>query len=310
MSDLPMTPSDPLSSSTQDDLTADRVELVGASVVGVAVARRGLAAAVTWKPGLLVTTASAVGRADRVHVVAADGVATEAKVRGRDAATDLALIDFDTKAMPLPNRRTTPPLRAGDAVMAVGRESSGLVQASFGRIGAAGPAWRTWRGAEVEQWLRLDGGLYPGLAGAALADAMGRVIGVASPALSRHHGIVLPWATIDRIGEVLLHHGHVPRGYLGIAAQPVALPRQPGASSTAGLLVAGMADDSPATRAGLLVGDIIVAAGGEPVANIEALRERLSAQPAGTRLALQLSRGGQPLELGVELGQRPARSCH
>ncbi len=306
-----MTPSDPSDPSfPSNDLTAERVEWVGASVVGLAVPRRGLAAAVVWKPGLLVTTASAVGRAEQVHVVAADGVAVEATVRGRDAGTDLALIEVDTKVMPLPSRRTTPPLRAGDAVLAVGRESTGLVHASFGRIGAAGPAWRTWRGAEVEQLLRLDGGLYPGLAGAALADAMGRVIGVASPALSRHHGIVLPWATIDRIGEVLLNHGHVPRGYLGIAAQPVALPAKAGAAASGGLLVAGMADDSPATRAGLLVGDIIVAAGGQPVVNIEALRDRLNAQPAGTRLNLQLSRGGQPLELGVDLGQRPSRSCH
>lgn len=288
---------------------ADRVEQVGRGVVGLAVHRRGDAAAVVWKPGFLVGTASAVGRADRVHVIGPDGAAAVAPVRGVDAATDLALIETDTAALAVPDRRASPALRAGDAVFAVGRQSDGLLQASFGRIGAAGPAWRTWRGGQVESLLRLDGGLYPGLAGAALADEQGAVIGVASPALSRHHGVVLPWATVDRIGELLQAHGRVPQGYLGISAQPVTLPAAGGQAGRNGLLVAGMADDSPATQAGLLLGDIIVGAGGQDVADVESLRDLLAAQPSGTRLSLQLSRGGQPLEVGVHVGQRPARRC-
>jgi S1-C subfamily serine protease len=295
--------------ASADASLADRVDQVGAAVVGVVVPRRGVAAGVVWRSGAVVTTASAVGRAERVGVVRADGGTVEGSVRGVDAATDLALVVADVGDAPAERRAAALP-RVGDAVFAVGREASGRLHASFGRVGAAGPAWRTWRGGSVDALVRLDGGLYPGLAGAAVADAAGLVVGVASPALSRHHGVVLPWATVDRIAEALQAHGQVSRGYLGIAAQPVTLPASQAGGPGDALLVAGMADDGPAARAGLLVGDIVLSAGGQRVADVESLRQLLAAQPAGTRLRLQVSRAGQPLEVGVDVGERRRRACH
>jgi len=293
---------------------ADMVERVAASVVGLGTRRRGHAAGVVWKPGVVLTAASAIGHCDKVHVVRPDGETAVGEVRGADGGTDLAVVTLDTGTIPVVERRLAPPLRTGDFVFAVGRDASGLVHASFGFIGAAGGAWRTWRGAPVDQLLRLDGGLYPGLAGAPVADARGQVLGIASAALSRHHGVVLPVATVDRISAQLLAHGRVLRGHLGIAAQTVALSgaMQAAASTTAAqaLLVAGVGEDSPAARAGLLVGDIIVSAGGRAVTDIEVLRDLLAAEQIGTRLRLHLLRGGLALELGVDVTeQRPATRC-
>jgi len=283
----------------------DAVDRLATAVVGIAL-RRSAASGVVWRPGVVVTAASALWRAPRVHLVLPSGEQVAGEVRGVDASTDLAAIAFEGDVQPAERAAAATP-RVGDFVFAVGREPSGRVQASFGHVGAAGGEWRTWRGGRVERLIRLDGGLYPGLAGAPVADATGQVLGVASPALSRLHGVVLPVATVDRVLGQLLAHGHVPRGYLGIAAQPVRVALEGG--STEGLLVSSVADDGPAAAAGLIVGDVIVSAGGRPVASIEALRDLLAEQ-VGAQLRLQVARGGLPLELTLDVAERPRHGCH
>lgn len=286
---------------------ADAVDRVAAGTVGLAM-RRGGAAAAVWRDGVAVTAASAVWRARRLHVVLPSGETVDGTLRGVDPGTDLAAVSFVAAGVAPAARDADAAPRVGDFVFAVGRDDGGRVQASFGHVGSAGGEWRTWRGGRVERLVRLDGGLYPSLAGAPVADAAGRVIGVASPALSRSHGVVLPVATVDRVLDSLLAHGRVPQGYLGIAAQPVrALLDGQGVD---GLLVSSVADDAPAAKAGLLVGDVIVAAGGQPVAGIDELRDRLAAQAPGGALPLRVARGGQAVELVATPGERPARHCH
>ena len=285
----------------------DAVARVASAVVGLAL-RRGAASGVLWQPGVVVTTASALWRAQRLQLVLPSGDPVAGEIRGIDPGTDLAVVVFDGAASPpVAERAADAEPRVGDFVFAVGRESSGRVQASFGHVGGAGGEWRTWRGGRVERLIRLDGGLYPGLAGAPVADAAGRVLGVASPALSRQHGVVVPVATVDRVLAQLLAHGRVQHGYLGIAAQPVRAVLD--GTATDGLLVSSVAEDGPAAKAGLWVADVIVSLGGRPVASIEALRDQLDAGPVGSRLALRVARGGQAVELSVEVAERPGRRC-
>ncbi len=293
---------------------ADAVARMAASTVGVLSRRRGLGAGVVFKPGVLVTAASALGHGSRVHVMLPSGANVVADIKGIDPSTDLAVLTLPDQELPAAQRRLSASPRVGDFVCAVGRDASGHVHASFGHIGATGPAWRTWRGGAVDEKIRLDGGLYPGLTGAPVADTQGQWLGVASPALSRHHGVVLPLATLDRVVASLLSHGRVPRGYLGVAAQPVALTAAmqaaAGTSATSGLLLAGLADDGPAARAGLMVGDIVISAAGKPVGDIAALSDVLGAEQVGARLCLQLLRGGQALELTLDVAEHPgARRC-
>jgi S1-C subfamily serine protease len=286
---------------------ADAVERVAASVVGLRARRMGTSTALSWRAGVLVSAAASVARASHVQIVLGDGEAVTGTVRGVDPGTDLAVIALDTQ-LPVAERRLDPPVRTGDFVFAAGRDAAGIVHASFGHVGAVAGAWRSWRGGHFDRLVRLDGGLYPGLMGAPVADSQGQVLGIASAALARHHGIVVPAVTIDRVIDALLAHGRVQRGHLGIAAQPVALsPAMRSAADTqaaAGLLLSGVGEDSPAARAGLLVGDILVSVGGRPVPTIDALRDLLGADQIGSRLRLVVLRGGARQELSVEVGER------
>jgi serine protease Do len=286
----------------QNDLP-EAVSRLAASVVGLST-RRHKSSGVLWRPGVLVGSASAVWRSGHVAVVLPNGEQVQGELRGVDAATDLAAVSIDSSSLPVAERASAAQSRVGDFVFAVGREPSGLTQASFGHVGMAGGEWRTWRGGRVEQLIRLDGGLYPGLDGAPVADASGQVLGVASSAFSRHHGVVLPVSTVDRVLDQLLAHGHVQQGYLGIATQP-ARAVQDGAA-VMGLLVSSLAEDGPAAKGGLLVGDVITALGGQAVSSIDGLRDVL--QP-GARMRVAVVRGGQSLELSLDVAERPRSRC-
>jgi S1-C subfamily serine protease len=282
----------------------DAVERLAASVVAFAARRHG-SSGVLWRDGVAVGSASALWRASEVSVVLPDGEQVPGTLRGVDGGTDLAAVTFASGAMPVAERAdATAAPRVGQFVFAVGRKTSGLTQASFGHVGAVAGEWRTWRGGRVERLIQLDGGLYPGLDGAPVADASGRMLGVASSAFSRHHGVVLPAATVDRVLDPLLAHGRVPHGYVGIAAQPVRATLD--GAAVDGLLVSSIADDGPAARAGLQVGDVIVAVDGAPVADLHALRERLQ---VGAQVRVRVSRGGAAREVTIEPAQRPASRC-
>ena len=257
----------------------DHVERIAASVVGFAT-RRHRASGLVWRPGLAVGSASMLWRHPRVAIA------------------------FAGVSLPPVDRAPAPPPRVGDAVFAVGRDPSGLMHASFGHVGAVGGEWRTWRGGRLEQLIRLDGGLPPGLVGAPVADAAGRILGIASHSFSRHHAVVIPVATIERVLDPLLTHGRVPQGYLGIAVQAVRATMD--GTGVDGLLVTSLAADGPAARGGLLVGDVIVTLAGQPAASLDALRSQLQ---VGATVQAVIVRGGQRQELALDVIQRPGSYC-
>ena len=128
-----------------------------------------------------------------------------------------------------------------------------------------------------------------------------RVIGVATAALSRSYGIVVPASTVARVVDALLANGRVARPWLGIGAQTVPLPETAGAPAgeKSGLLVTSLAAGGPAERAGLLIGDIIVRAAESAAANLRELRQALAAH-VGQKVPLAVLRGGAPLDLQAE----------
>lgn len=294
----------------------DAVARVAASVVAV-VTRRHAGAGVIWRPGFVVTSASALWRAPRAQIVLPGGEAVLGTLRGSDPGTDLAVLEVAGAGLPAAAAAAGAPVadspgrggaRVGDFVFAAGREPEGGVHASFGHVGATGGAWRSWRGGRFDTLIRLDGGLYPGLAGAAVASLHGPVLGIASPAFSRHHAVVVPAATIERVLAALLAHGRVPRSHLGIAVQPVRATLE--GAAVEGLLVSSVAEDGPAAKGGLLVGDVIVEAGGRPARELEALRATIAEAPPGTALALTVSRAGQRVSMAVDVAEQPRAGCH
>lgn len=263
--------------------------------------RHPLASALVWRDGVAVTVAHPFRRPpDTLALEGANGATVNAHLAGLDTSTDLAVYRIDPgTGTPVAARAEVGSLRAGQIAVAAARLPGGDLAADHGLIQRVGGPWQSWLGGTIDALIRLDGGLGAGFSGAPVADARGALIGLATAALSRSHGIVIPAATIDRVAEALLAGGRVERGFLGIGAQPVET------DAAAGLLVHAVAADGPAAKAGLLVGDIIVAAGGVAVGSLRALRAAL-ADRAGQAVTLSLSRGGTAKAIDVEVGAWPA----
>ena len=196
-------------------------------------------------------------------------------------------------------------------VLAIGRPGEHGLAASWGAISALGGAWRTWGGGSVDQLIRPDVTLYPGFSGGPLVDARGQVVGINTSGLSRSLTLALPTSTVRRVHDALLNTGHIARGYLGIAMQPVQLPpslREPlGLPKETGLIVVHVEPGGPAEAAGAYVGDILVAIEGSPIADTDDVQRHLDPETIGKAVAVQVVRGGALTTLSVTVGSRPQR---
>ena len=297
------------------DRLAAIVDEIGAAAVAVLGRRGAIASGCVWRPGLVVTAAHVFRRTPAaVTLVDAGARSLAATLVGIDSSTDLALFRLADEGAATPLRGgEAAPVRAGHLAIAVGRSGEGDTIASAGIVNRVGGPWQTWLGGSIDRLIRLDGGVYEGLSGAPVADASGAVIGVATAALSRSYGIVVPAATVSRVVDALLANGRVARPWLGIGAQTVPLPELPAPSPApaerSGLLVTSLAAGGPAERAGVLIGDIIVKAAESAAANLRELRQALAAH-VGRTVELAILRGGAPLDLQASVGEWPGeRRC-
>jgi len=293
--------------AAHSDALAALVERIAASTFAVRGRRGTLATAVVWQPGLVVTAAHVFRRAPAaITLIGAEGQSVEATLVGLDSSTDIALFRLavtDGAAFPPVVTGDAAGVRAGHSVVAVGRSGEGDAIASSGIVNRAAGPWQTWLGGSLDRLIRLDGGVYDGLSGAPVADARGAVIGLATAALSRSYGIVVPTSTVARVVAALLANGHVARPWLGIGAQPVPVAGETEAQAT-GLLISSLAPGGPAERAGLLIGDIVVRAAGQIAADLRALRDALAAH-VGRVATLSILRGGVAREVEVQVGEWP-----
>lgn len=288
-------------------------ERVGASVVAVNGRHRIASSGVCWRAGVVVTTAHTIKREDELSVTLPGGAHASATLVGRDGGTDLAVLKLEGVELQPAATADASTLKVGQLVLAVGRSGAGGLGASFGIVGAVGGAWRTWRGGEIEQLVRLGLPLYPGLSGGALVDAGGRVVGINTSGLSRGAGLVIPTATVNRVVEQLLEKGRIPRGYLGVALHPVhladALRNRLNLPDKTGLVVLSVEPEGPADKAGLLVGDIIYGVGSSSAGDTDDLQSALGSKSVGQPLNLRLIRGGELAEVTITVGERPRRKC-
>jgi serine protease Do len=305
------TPSAGPLAALSDSLSAI-VEALGPSTLAVPGRhRRGLASAVVWKPGVAVTVTHVFRHLPAaISMVDAGGNDVEATLVGMDSSTDVAVFRVPEAAGAPAALGDPATVKAGSLAIAVGRSAAGDVTASYGIVNRTSGAWETWLGGQLDRLIRLDGGVYEGLSGGPVADASGRVVGIATSALSRSYGIVVPATTVSRVVEALLTKGHVPRAFLGIGAQQVPLPTQSGEPGGVGLLVTGLSSGGPAQAAGMLLGDILVAVDGKSVASLQELRAGLS-DKVGQTVRVTVRRGGVPTDLQLTVGQWPTekRRC-
>lgn len=294
---------------------ASIVESVGASTLCVPGRhRRGLGSAVVWKAGVAVAAAHVFRRAPAaITLVGAGGKTIEATLAGIDSSTDIAVFRIADDAAPAASFGDATAVRAGSLAMAVGRSPSGDLTASYGIVNKTSGPWETWLGGQVDRLIRLDGGVYEGLSGGPVADAHGAVIGIATSALSRSYGIVLPATTVTRVVDALLSKGHVARAFLGIGAQAVPLDDGQGDGGSAagvGLLVTNLVAGGPAQTAGVRIGDILVTVNGVAATSLQDLRQALAHQ-VGQAVKVTLLRGGVHTEVSLTVGEWPSerRRC-
>ncbi|MEO6396847.1 MAG: trypsin-like peptidase domain-containing protein [Tepidiformaceae bacterium] len=288
---------------------ADAVERAGISTVLVNARRRIPASGIIWtSDGAILTSDHVIEREEEITVTFADGRELPAAIVGRDPGSDLAVLKVAGEGFSAAERVAEGSARVGNLVLALGRPTAGSpMMASLGVISAIGGAWRTFRGTEVEGYIRSDTTFYPGFSGGPLIDAAGRVIGINSSRLGRGVGLTIPVAAAALVADDLLKSGHVRRPYLGISSQGAKLPPALAArldGQDEGLLIVTVETDSPADKAGIGIGDILVKFAGSPVTTTESLQSLLGSNRVGTATPVTVLRGGEPRDFTVTVGER------
>jgi S1-C subfamily serine protease len=289
------------------DALADAAEKAGRATVLVNARRRMPASGVLYAADLVLTADHVLEREEDIKITLADGTEVGARVAGRDAGLDLAVLRLERSADTVAGV-TEAPARLGQLALVLGRPSPDGIEASLGTVSAIGGPIRTGRGGMLERYIRTDSISYPGFSGGPLVAADGTVLGINTSGLARGAAITVPADIAWNIAGTLVSHGRIKRGYLGIRSQPVeiaanlqkALKRE----QPTGLLIVGVENDSPASRGGLMVGDILVAVAGEPVSHHDELFARLQGDMTGQSTGTEILRGGQPQTVNVVVGER------
>jgi S1-C subfamily serine protease len=289
------------------DALADAAELAGKSTVLVNARRRMPANGIVFAPDLVLTADHVIEKNEDITVILGEGADISARVAGRDAGTDLAVLKLerpvDTVAV-----MTKSPARLGQIALALARPSREGIEASLGTVSAIGGPTQTGRGGMLERYYRTDSISYPGFSGGPLVAADGTILGLNTSGLSNGAAITIPADIAWNTADVLARHGQIKRGYLGIRSQAVELPP---ASQDAlkrqqatGLLVMSVEKNSPASQGGLIVGDILVAVAGNPTLHHDELFARLNGDVVDKATVIEILRGGQPQTKDIVVGQR------
>ncbi len=256
--------------------------------------------------GYIVTNNHVVGNASRVIVALQDGTEYPARVVGTDDLTDLALLKIEPRgtltAVPWGSSSA---LRIGNWLLAAGNP--------FGLGGSVSAGILSARGREIgagpfDDFLQTDAAINPGNSGGPVFNMAGEVVGIStaiySPSgASAGIGFATPSDLARPVIEKLRRDGRVERGWLGVSVQDLA--SETGRASRRGVLVAGVERGSPASRAGLRQGDVVVAVNGDRVETSRALVRAVAAAPPGQTVRLTILRDGRERELPVQVGRRP-----
>lgn len=286
---------------------ADAVAAAAPSVVQVQ-GRRRPASGLVYGDGIVLTTVRAIGREDGLKVKRHDGAVLDAELAGWDPTTNLAVLRAAGLGTP-PIALATGVARVGHLALAVARSWSNAVTASAGIVSVIGGPLPTGRRRAIDEVIRTTAPMHDGFSGGAFLDTAGGLLGIATAASIRGLGVVIPAAIAWKTAAGILEHGSMKRGYLGLAGQPVSLPEQQRGDHgrSEALLVVGLTAGSPASTAGLLVGDIILAFDGHSVASPEDLLDLLAGGRVGRQVTVRALRGGAVVDLPVTVGERPAR---
>jgi S1-C subfamily serine protease len=281
------------------DLSTAFARLVGIAAPGIVAVQshRSRSSGFLWRPGLIVTADEALSEEGDFAVTLPGGESIAARLVGRDHTTDVALLRVDRSDL-TPIRLESPPVAVGALAIAVGAED-GTPTAAFGVVSRSAGPWWSLRGGAIDARIELDLRMRPSAEGSLAIEAAGRAIGmtVFGP---RRRVLVIPSTTIERVAARLEKHGHIPRGYLGLGFQLVAIE-----GGGRGVMVMKVEPQGPGAKAGVHQGDIIATWNGEPIRHVRSLLRALGPDSVGQRVTLGLRRGGETKDIPLTIAERP-----
>ncbi|MGD8829875.1 MAG: DegQ family serine endoprotease [Pseudomonadales bacterium] len=257
--------------------------------------------------GYIVTNNHVVDRADEIAVTTADGRVLTAKLVGTDEQVDLAVLKVDPEDLTEIRFADSDDLRVGDFVVAIGNPFSLSQTVTSGIISALG---RSGLGIEgFEDFIQTDASINPGNSGGALVDLRGDLVGINTAILAPSGGNVgigfaIPANMVRAVMDELIEHGHVQRGYLGIAVQGLnaELAEAFGVDRRDGVVILDVEPDSPAGEAGLQQGDIIVRLGNKAIRRVSDFHNRSAVIFVGDEVTMEVLRDGRTRRVTLKIG--------
>jgi S1-C subfamily serine protease len=286
--------------SQVQDLSAAFAHLVGIAAPSMVAVKsaHSRSSGFFWRPGLIVTAEEALSEEGDVTVTLPSGESLAARLVGRDHTTDIAVLRVEGSDLPTIQLETKP-VPVGALAIAVGADD-GAPTAALGVVSRSTGPWWSLRGGEINARIELDLRMRQSAEGGLAVDATGRAIGmtVFGP---RRRVLVIPSATIERVAARLEKHGHIPRGYLGLGFQLVAIE-----GGGRGVMIMNVDPKGPGAKAGVHQGDTIVTWNDEPIRQVRSLLRALGPDSVGQTVTLGLRRGGETKNVAVTIAERPA----
>jgi serine protease Do len=272
--------------------------------------QRGLGSGVIVSAdGYILTNNHVVANTKDVQVTLNDGRTLSAKVVGTDPRTDVALIKVNANNLPTIVLTDSDKVEVGDRVLAIGNPFGIGQTVTQGIVSAKN---RTTSGEGDEDFIQTDAAINPGNSGGALVDTEGRLVGVNSAILTRSGGsqgigFAVPSNLCRWIMDGLVKNGRIDRGFLGVTIQNLTpeLAKAFKLERSNGALVGDVSPGSPAENAGLKSGDVILQFNGSPIENATQLKLRVAETPPGTKVPVQIDRGGENKSVDLNVGTLP-----
>jgi len=255
--------------------------------------------------GFILTNSHVVYNASKIEVVLSDGRNVIADAIGDDPDTDLAVIKIDYPGINPVKMGNSETIQVGQLVIAIGNPYGFQTTVTAGVVSALGRSLRSSSGRLIEDVIQTDAALNPGNSGGPLVNSRGEVIGVNTAAILPAQNICFATAinTAKYVAAKLINEGRIKRSYIGIAGQNVPIHRRIvyhyNLPVSKAIMIAGIANNSPAAKAGLLTGDRIVSFNDSPVAGIDDLHRLLTDGLVGVKSKMKVLRGTELMEIEI-----------
>ena len=281
------------------------VDLVGPAVVRVERDRGGGSGVIFAPDGFVLTNSHVVHDARHLAVTLPDGHELRADVVGDDPHTDLAVLRVSGTSLPCASLGDSRRLRVGQIAIAIGNPYGFHHSATAGIVSGLGRSLRARSGRLIDDVIQTDAALNPGNSGGALVTSRGEVVGINTATILPAQGLCFAVAsnTARWVATRLMRDGRIRRSHIGVAGQNAPVPRDHaranGLAVTSGVLVLSVEPDSPASRAGVTAGDVILSLGEQPVAGVDDLHRHLTQEHIGVSLPLTVLRRGRRIRLTI-----------